>query len=323
LGLCTRRSHSILKQFVGVDVSKNSLEVSLSCRGKSRSIANTRGAIGKLIKQLTKSQELLVVCEATGGYEGLLVELLHEAQIPVSVINPGQARAFARSLGRKAKNDPIDAAMLRLYAERIQPRGTEPIAPEIRHLKALTHRRAQIVDMIVAAKNRLSTPGGALLRESITTVIKGLKEQEERLRQQIVELTEASEGLARKYQVLTSMKGIGPIAASSLICLLPELGNANRKEIAALVGLAPDNNDSGKFSRQRRIAGGRALARKIFYMTTLAAVRSNPWLKRFYRRLVEKGKRKMVALTAAARKLIVALNTLVKRDQEWICPISA
>lgn len=309
--------------YVGVDVSKACLEISFSDSTKTQSIDNTRIAVKRLARKLAKQEVKLVVCEATGGYEQLLVDALHELEIAVAVINPGQARCFARSLGRKAKNDPIDASMLCLYAERIQPRATKPLSPEIRQLKALTHRRAQVLDMIVAEKNRLKSPAAEYVKDSVEKVLQSLQEMEKSLKEQITELVRQNHEIQRKFEILTSMKGVGTVTAATLIALLPELGDANRKQIAALVGLAPYNNDSGKFQGRRKIAGGRAMVRKVFHMAALTAIRFNPWLRAFYKRLIESGKRKMVALCAAARKLLITLNLMLKENKTWQCPITA
>ena len=306
-----------MKRFIGIDVAKDTLEVKHSDATKSYERRNTARAARRLAESLSELRVTLVVLESTGGYEQALVEALQARAVPLAVMNPRQTKSFAASLGRRAKSDPIDASVLCLYAERIRPRPTEPISPEIKALRELSARRAQLVAMLTAEKNRKKGPLFASLADSIDEHIEYLERQVQSLSKDIQRVIEQDRNFRRKNEILQSVSGVGDVLAHTLIAELPELGKLSREQIAALVGVAPYDKDSGKHRGKRAIAGGRADIRSVLYMATLAAVRFNPRFKELYQRLINSGKRKKVALVAAMRKLIITLNAMIKSDSLW------
>jgi transposase len=255
--------------------------------------------------------------EATGGYESLLVKLLHEHQISLAVVNPRQVRDFAKGLGYDAKTDPIDACVIARFGDVVHPAPQAAQSDEHIKLGALVERRRQLLDLVNQEQNRLQQTTDSEIRKSIQTVLKSLKAQVKTMDERIAKAVEADVANARTVEILNSVKGIGPVTVSTIVAELPELGKLNRQEIAKLVGVAPMNNDSGKSTGKRKTAGGRHTVRRTLYMATLVATRFNPTIKAFYQRLLAKGKLKKVALTAAMRKLITILNTMVHTDQLW------
>jgi len=305
------------KLFIGVDVSKFSLDIFIS-NNKKLKIKNTDSYISKFIDKLDVELIQLVVVEATGGYEQKLVDLLHKHKISVSVVNPKKTKNFARSLGNNAKNDLLDAQMLCIYAERMNPMVTKPVPEEAKELKSLVLRRFQLVNSLKSEKNRLGAPSlNKDTKESVTEFIVFLQEQIKKIDKKIKQQIKDNDDFLNKDKLLTEVSGIGNVSSSTLIALLPELGTINRKQIAALVGVAPYDNDSGKFLGQRSIYGGRTAVRNVLYMATLAAIRSNPCIRNFYIRLVGKGKKAKVALTACMRKLLTALNAMIRDNVQW------
>lgn len=303
--------------FVGVDVSKDSLEIHVSKNQKSFSRVNTNASCRRLAVQFRKLGASLVVLEATGGYEKLLVKALHHEKVGVSVVNPRQTKNFSKSLGVRAKTDLIDAQMLCLFAERMKPRLTEPLSEEVELLRVLISRRNQLVKMITAEKNHLTAPGSAPVKQSIKQTIKLLQGQLAVIEEQIASNIDDNDEFSKKDKLLQTPKGVAIVASSTLIAYLPELGRLNRKQIAALVGVAPYDDSSGIRDGKRSIAGGRSIVRNTLYMATLAAIRSNPCIRNFYLRLVQKGKLKKVAITACMRKLLIALNAMIRDEVQW------
>lgn len=301
---------------VGVDVSKAHLDLADTTSRPPWRIANGADAIAKLIEDLQADPPALVVLEATGGYETALVIALQAAALPVALINPRQIRDFARATGQLAKTDALDARVIARFGVAVRPAPLPPIEAGQEAFAGLVARRRQLIDMLVAEKNRLEHADAAV-RGWIDQHLAQLKTQLAQVDAAIALAIEASAELRARQVILTSVQGVGPLTAAVLLAELPELGAIGHKQLAALVGVAPLNHDSGTLRGQRHIAGGRASVRCALYMATLVAVRHNPTLRAFYRRLRDAGKRPKVALVAAMRKLISILNALVRDNRPW------
>lgn len=307
-------------QFVGIDVSRNTLEVATNGQSTTSQHANESMAIEALAAQLVSLAPSLIVLEATGGYEFEAACALQAAGLAVAVVNPRQARDFARSMGALAKTDRLDARMLAEFARVLhqhpeRERFVKPLADaQLQRLQALVLRRRQLVGMLTSERLRLRM-AHASARPSIERTIEFLKSQVQDLERECAAHIEAHH--AQLAKALGSVKGIGPATMATLIAELPELGRLKRRKIAALVGVAPLNRDSGQMRGQRSIWGGRAGVRRALYMATLVAVRRNAVFQQFYQRLVAAGKPKKVALVAAMRKLLTVLNAIAKTGQHW------
>jgi transposase len=312
--------------FVGIDVCKLHLDVALHPQTLDRRVAYTPEGSAELRVWLTRHcpepERTLVVLEATGGRQTLIAAELATAGYAVVVVNPRQVRDFARATGRLAKTDAIDAQILALFAERIRPAVRTLPDEQQRTLDALVTRRRQILEMILAEKNRRELAGAAL-HKSIGKHIVYLQKQCEEIESDIGRLIRSSPLWRERDALLQSFKGIGPIVSSVLIAELPELGQLSIKPLSALVGLAPINRDSGSYRGRRMIGGGRAGVRTALYMAALSAVRYNPAIRSFYERLRAAGKPKMVALTAAAHKVLGILNAMVRNNTPWDSSIGA
>jgi len=305
-------------QVIGVDVSKAKLDFVLADGKQPLSINNTRKEIvSKLIGRLKNPERAIVVMEATGGYENRLVTLLHQHKIALAVVNPRRVRNFADGLGWDAKTDPIDAQAIAFYGRVVQPQAQIAKSDEEKKLKNLVVRRRQLLDLINQEDNRLQQTADQEIRGYIQQSLETLRKQVKTIDQRLAKCVNTNTTDARKVEILQSVKGLGPVTVSTLLAELPELGRLNRGQIAKLVGVAPMNRDSGQVSRKRRTFGGRSYVRRVLYMATLVATRFNSKIKAFYQRLVTQGKPKKVALTAAMRKLLTILNTLVKNDVLW------
>ena len=300
--------------FVGIDVSKAHLDVAFDGGGEVVRHANSPSGCAALAAEL--SGATLAVLEATGGYELEIVRALQRAGAPVAVVNPRRVRDFARASGRLAKTDRIDARIIAHFARAMRPAQTPKIEDGRMALVELVTRRRQLIDMIIAEDNRLEH-ASATIASAIKEHIAHLKDQLASIDTAIALSVRADEASVRRKAILESVPGVGEITAAVLIAELPELGEIDDKKIAALVGVAPVAHDSGTLRGQRRIAGGRPSVRCALYMAALSAVRFNPAIKTFHRRLRDNGKRPKVALVAAMRKLVILLNTLVRRDQLW------
>ena len=304
------------KVFVGIDVAKDKLDVALLPSDERWSVGNNEAEILALVERLKQLNPSLIVLEATGGLETLVAASLGTAKLPVAVVNPRQARDFAKAMGKLAKTDAIDAGVLALFAERIRP---EPRLLKDHDLQELTDsltRRNQLVVMLTAEKNRLSSAPKTIrkdIQEHIDWLEKRIKESNGTLEK----LIKKSPLWCEKYALLQSVPGVGPVLSVNLLSGLPELGSLNRKQIATLVGVAPLNCDSGKSRGRRIIWGGRASIRSALYMGTLAAVRFNPVIEVFYQRLIAAGKKPKVAITACMRKLLTILNAMIKNSTPW------
>ena len=304
------------KQWVGIDVCQKSLDVYIRPSSKLFQVTNDRVGIANLIQILIEIQPELIVLEATGGMEIDAAEKLTQAGLAVAVINPRQARDFAKATGQLAKTDAIDAKVLAHFADAIRPEVRQISDESSRQLEDLVQRRRQISDMITAEKNRRRGKTN-LVKASIDEHIKWLEEQLKEIELQIKSAIAVNQDWKQKMDLLTSVPGVGEVVAVTLISSLPELGTISHKSISYLVGVAPLNKDSGKFRGKRKIWGGRAKIRCVMYMATLVAVRFNPLIKAFYERLLKKGKLKKVALTACMHKLLIVLNAMIKNNQAW------
>jgi transposase len=298
---------------VGIDVSKEQLDVAVGSDGPEVSFANEENGIANLVAELRARNGALVVLEATGGFELPLAAALAAAHLPVAIVNPRQVREFARATGQLAKTDRIDARVLALFAERIRPEPRTLPSEATRLLDALLSRRRQLLDMLTAEHNRLGFAPKAL-HQGITKHIRWLQRELEAVDRDTAKSIQASPLWRAQDDLLRSIPSIGPVTSRTMIGTLPELGTLNRRQIAKLVGLAPFAQDSGKMRGKRRIGGGRGDVRKALYMSTLVATRHNPIIRVFYQRLLAAGKPKKVALTACMRKLLTILNAVVRTE---------
>lgn len=304
--------------FVGVDVSKAELEVYFADSKARLTIGNSEDAIVReLVKVLKRRKRVLVVMEATGGYESKLVKLLHQHQIAVAVVNPRQVRDFAKGLGRDAKTDRIDATVIARFGEVVKPAPLAAKSSEEEKLGALVTRRSQLLDLIGQEENRLEQTTDREIQRFIEKSLESLKKQLAEIDARLKTCVANDTVNARKIESLNSAKGIGPVCVSTFVAELPELGKLNRGEIAKLVGVAPFNRDSGTCQGKRFVMGGRSYVRRVLYMATLVATRFNPRIKEYYLHLLRKGKPKKVALVACMRKLLTILNVLIKADVLW------
>lgn len=304
------------KKYVGIDVSKQRLDVCVRPSDKIFAVENESIGFKLLLKTLKADEdELLVIVESTGGYESAVVLALQAAGFAVSVVNPRQVRHFAKALGYLAKTDKIDARILAHFGEAVQPKVSIMLSKTERELAEKVDRRRQLLDMITMEKNRLGSASSE--EKQIKKTIKFLEKQLEDLEKRMREVVSKNAAWSAKQEQLCSVKGVGEVTAISLIADLPELGHVSHKEIAALVGVAPLNRDSGTLQGQRHIWGGRCALRKQLYMATLVGVRFNPVLKDFYQKLCLAGKKKKVALVACMRKLLTILNAMIKNGTKW------
>jgi transposase len=301
---------------VGIDVSKASLEVAVRPGGQRSRFANDEAGIPALVAHLMELAPSLIVLEATGGLEVACVSALAANALPVVVVNPRQVRDFAKATGQLAKTDVLDADGLAHFGEVIRP----PVRPikdaQLQALDALMTRRRQLVGMLTAEKNRLSLASPAT-RKDITRHIAWLEKRLKDIDGQIIRWIKGSPLWLAKDRLLQGVPGVGPVTSVSLLADLPELGTLNRREIAALVGIAPFNRDSGTLRGKRTVWGGRAPVRSVLYMATLSAVRCNTLIRAFYQRLRAAGKPAKVALTACMRKLLTILNAMLKTNTPW------
>jgi transposase len=300
---------------VGIDVSKARLDC-FATSGESKSVSNDDAGIGELCVWLQAMSVERIVVEATGGYEAAVVAILGAAKLPIVVINPRQARDFAKAIGRRAKSDAIDAQVLALFAEAVKPEIRPLKDEQTLELDALLERRRQLLHMLTAERQRLAQAKGPVrtdIKQHIAYLVKRLKDSNGDLDA----LIRQSPVWRERENLLTAVQGVGRQTLVSLCAWLPELGRLKRKPIAALVGVAPFNCDSGTFRGQRHCFGGRAALRAILYMATVAAIRCNPVLKPFYQRLLKAGKPKKVAIVACMRKLLTILNAMVRDNAAW------
>ena len=302
--------------FVGIDVSKAELDVHIRPDGIYWTVPNDAEGHTQLVNELQTVAPTLIVLEATGGLERPAAYALTEVGLPTVVVNPKRTRDFARSLGLLAKTDSIDARVLAHFADSVRPALRALPEQEAQDLSAKLARRRQLSIFLTADRNRLHTASTAV-RDSIEAHITWLQDEMTTLEQELDRLILANVRWRAQVKQLAAVKGVGRITAYTLTADLPELGKLNRKQIAALVGVAPLNNDSGKRRGKRFVQGGRAAVRTALYMAALSASRFNPTIKAFYERLTNAGKPKKVALTACMRKLLTILNAMVKNGTDW------
>jgi transposase len=307
--------------YVGVDVSKHSLDVAVGQAGDFWSVRNNSKGIETLVARLQALAPTLVIFESTGGYELAAARALYVAEIPVAVVNPGRVRQFARSIGQLAKTDKIDARLLAHFAERVQPSPSRLPDEQEQYLMSLVRRRRQLLEARTAEINRRDSTHRAL-RPQLEKHIAWLSAEIEALDQQMDDFIDQHPLWSQKDEILQSAPGVGSVLSRTLLVEVPELGHLNRQQIAALIGVAPMNRDSGPKRGRRSIRGGRPAVRSVLYMGTLSAIQYNPVIRAFYQRLLENGKEKMVAVVACMRKLIVILNAMARDQRPW-CPATA
>lgn len=311
-------NNTTYQNYVGVDVSKATLDIFHSANRQTQKIANEVDSIVAFAAEIESSGiSTLVVMEGTGGYESLLAETLLAAAIDCAIVNPRQARDFMRGCGKLEKTDAIDARHLAFFAQTVELKLAVARSENEAKLKRLVHRRDQVLKQINQESNREKQTRDTELKELIKEAIEFYKAQKKRVDSEMAALLKSCLPTNERIKILSSVKGIGPVTTAVLIAELPELGTLNRGQIAKLVGVAPIANDSGKHSKRRQTAGGRALVRKAIYMAAVVATRFNPRIKAFYQNLLAKGKPKKVALVACMRKLLTILNVMVKRGEVW------
>jgi transposase len=302
--------------YIGIDVSKATLDVAVTGQKEIKTFANGEKDIKQVVTYLKKQKPTLVVMEATGGLEKLISASLSVEGIPTVVVNPRQVRDYARSKGKLAKTDAIDARIIMEFARDIRPE-VRPLTNDFTNeIKALLVRRQQVQEMITAENNRLWS-AGLRVKPSIQEHLDWLKRELNDLNNDLEDKIKNSPIWKEKDDLLRSVPGVGPVLSYTLLSALPELGSLNRKQIAALAGVAPFNRDSGKYRGKRMTKGGRTIVRTILYMATLVATRFNPVIRPYYQHLLEKGKEKKVALTACMRKMLVILNAIMREHRSW------
>jgi transposase len=306
------RSH-----FVGIDVAKEVLDVHVRPTEERWRVANDSRGHGELLNRLAQWPEALIVLEATGGYELPVVAVLAMAGLAVVVVNPRQIRAYARATGLLAKTDALDARVIALFGEAVRPVVRPLPTAETRGLDEVVTRRRQLLDMLGAEQNRRRLVRDRTVQQRIEAHISWLKRALRDLDRDLGQLIRTTPMWREKDDLLQSVAGVGPITTATLLAELPELGQLSRRKIAALVGVAPMNRDSGQSRGRRSIRGGRASVRRVLYMATVSAVRRNAVIREFYRRLRANGRLPKVALTAAMRKLLTILNAMVRDGRQW------
>lgn len=304
------------EQFVGIDVAKGHLDYAGSDETTSFQVGNDEEGIAQLVQALQQRQVSMVVVEATGGLEMPVVAELLQAGIPTAIVNPRQVRDFAKGMGKLAKTDKIDAATLAHFGQTVRPRVYTLPSEQAQVLNALQARRRQLIGMLTAEKNRLSSTHKSQ-HERVQAHIDWLEQELSDLDGALNQLIRDTPSWKAKDEVLRSAPGIGPVVSRTLLSGVPELGTLDGKKIAALVGLAPFNRDSGKMRGRRIIWGGREHVRAMLYMGTLSAIRCNSVIRTFYRRLTQAGKPFKVAITACMRKFLTILNAMVKSGSSW------
>jgi transposase len=302
--------------YTGIDVSKASLDIHIRPEGVQWTTKNDAEGIVEMLSRLQSFQVDLVVMEATGGLEQEAANLLVAAGYPVAVVNPRQIRDFAKSTGKLAKSDKLDAGVIAHYAEAIKPANRHVVDVQGKALQELGRRRKQVVEMITIEKNRSKTVHDKVL-ESIHGHLSWLEKELQDIDHELKDEIENHPEWHEKNEILRSVPGVGPVTSIVLLSSMPELGKVNRKEIAALAGLAPYNRDSGTMQRKRVVWGGRAEVRSVLHMATLSAIRYNPKIKSFFESLTKAGKAFKVAMTACSRKLLTILNKMIHDRAMW------
>jgi len=303
--------------FVGIDISKDQLDAHVLPRGMHTAVKNDAQGIASLIEVLHAENPMVIVMEATGGYEIAVAAELGLAGLAVAIVNPGQVRDFAKGIGKLAKTDALDAYVLARFAATVRPAPQPLSTEEEKQLKELVTRRRQLVDLRASEKNRIHRARSTRVRQSIQTVIAALDREIQDIENNIDDFIKRSPLWREKEDLLRSFKGIGATTAMTFVAKLPELGEVGRQQIARLVGIAPLNKDSGRMRGKRMITGGRGDVRSALYMVAICAVRFNPVIRPFYQRLIEGGKPFKVAIVACMRKILVILNAMIRDKQPF------
>jgi transposase len=303
--------------FVGIDVSKDRLDVHVRPSGEGFVVERNGKGLKELVERLSSLAPSLIAVEATGGFETIVAAAIAGAQLPLAVVNPAQIRHFAQAVGKRAKSDPIDAAVIARFAEAVKPEPRQLLDEAARLLAELVGRRTQIVEMLVAERQREQRVTAARVRKSIARHIATLEKELVTVDRDIDGLVRGSPVWREKEDLLTTFPGVGGTIARVLLAELPELGRLTRREIASLVGVAPFTRQSGRWKGKSMIAGGRTDVRSAAFMAALSAIRFNPVLRLFYQRLLAAGKPKMVALIAVARKILTILNAMLRDKKQW------
>jgi transposase len=303
--------------FVGIDVSKDRLDVHVRPSGEAFVVERNGKGLKELVERLSSLAPSLIAVEATGGFETIVAAAIAGAQLPLAVVNPAQIRHFAQAVGKRAKSDPIDAAVIARFAEAVKPEPRQLLDEAARLLAELVGRRTQIVEMRVAEGQRQQRVTAARVRKSIARHIAVLEKELVAVDRDIGGLVRGSPVWREKEDLLTTFPGVGDTLARVFLAGLPELGRLTRREIASLVGVAPFTRQSGRWKGKSMIAGGRTDVRSAAFMAALSAIRFNPVLRLFYQRLLAAGKPKMVALIAVARKILTILNAMLRDKKQW------
>ncbi len=303
--------------FVGIDVAKDRLDVHVRPSGKAFAVPRDGAGLDRLVADLRRLAPTLIVLEATGGFERTVAAALAGAELPLAVVNPRQIRDFARATGRLAKTDALDAEVIALFAERIAPEPRPVAGEEAQGLAELVARRRQIVDMIGMERNRRRQARSRRVVRTVDATLVVLQAQLQAIDDDIDGAVKACPAWRAADDLLTSVPGVGDVTARTLIAELPELGQLDRRRLAALVGVAPINRDSGQRRGHRAIAGGRSAVRRVLFMATLVAIRWNPVLEAHYRQLVARGRPKKVALVACMRRLLAILAAILRSQRPW------
>jgi transposase len=304
-------------RYVGIDVGKDHIEVHVRPDGITFGCATDAQGLEYLVTRLKPLSPKVIALEATGGYEAVIAAALSSAGLPVAIVNPRQTRQFAGALGQRAKSDPIDAGVIAHFAEMMRLEPKPPAEPQLTELRALLSRRAQLVEMAKAEKQRAARAENTLTRRSCEKILRQLEVEIARVERAIGKLIDACPVFQGKEALLKSIPGIGDVVSRTFIAELPELGLVDRHEIAALVGVAPYNQDSGRWRGKRQIKGGRPQVRAVLYMACLSVVQHNKPLSAFYHRLLKRGKCKKLALIAVMRRLVVIANAMLKAGTPW------
>ncbi len=306
---------SATERTLGIDVSKHQLDVHLQPDDRTWQVPNTHEGVRQLTEQIAELKPARIVVESTGGYERPVLYRMLGAQLPVAMVNPRPVRDFAKAMGLLAKTDRIDAKVLALFARHVPTRLTVAPSQHQKALRQLVARRQQLVEQVATQRSQAEHVDLPVVAESIQRTIAHLQTEIAAIESMIQQLIDQDEQLKQRDIKLQSVKGVGPATARVLVTELPELGRIGRRQIAALVGVAPYNDDSGQRRGQRRIRGGRATVRRTLYMATLVATRHNPVIRDYYQHLQQQGKAKKVALVACMRKLLIRLNALMAEPQ--------
>jgi transposase len=316
-GKVSLEDSAAIRVYVGIDVCKAWLDVHVHPTGQAFRVPNTREGLKQLKRRLAGLHVGLIVMEATGKLHREAFRNLHDSGFPVAVINPRRSRLFAEAIGQLAKTDKVDARMLALMGAMLEPKAKAPPPEALESFQELVHGRDALVAQRTAFLNRLGAANVACLKRELKRQIAALERSIARVEDEIEAMVAAEAQLARRFAILTSIKGVGPATAWAILANFPELGSCSAKQTAMIAGLAPLADDSGDRQGQRRIRGGRDDLRSGIYMAAVSAKSSNPGLKAFYERLVAKGKLPKIALTAVMRKLIILANTLIREDRMW------